>query len=149
MHRSNFRLGILIGCLIIFQLFINNLSIFYLDSLSVINNVDLKLIICLSFIADLMGHWYFGSHLFAIILLTFLSQRFLISYSLGSSLQKVALIMIFYLFLSLILLFIGITTHNIYINWIDLSIEVFVLCPIILWLFGFINIRNSRTNLIY
>ena len=150
------KLLILIFGLMLFQLIINNLTVLYLDCLSVIlvillfrKNSYLKLIIFIAFFTDLMGHWYLGSHLFAAILLSFLSQRLVITYSLGSSLQKVAMISIFYAMLSGILILIGLLTHNSFINWIDFSVEVFVLCPVILWLFSLTNIRYTRSNLIF
>ncbi len=156
MHSNNIKLFILIFGLMLFQLIINNLTVLYLDCLSVIlvillfrKNSYLKLIIFIAFFTDLMGHWYLGSHLFATILLSFLSQRLVITYSLGGSLQKMVMISVFYVMLSGIMMLIGLLTHNSFINWVDLSIEVLILCPIILWLFSFTSIHDIRSNLIF
>ncbi len=156
MRDNNIKLLILIFGLMLFQLIINNLTVLYLDCLSVIliillfrKNSYLKLIIFIAFFTDLIGHWYLGSHLFAVILLSFLSQKLVITYSLSGSLQKMAMISIFYAMLSGIMMLIGLLTGNSFINWIDFSIEVLVLCPIILWLFNLISTRDIKSNLIF
>lgn len=156
MHRSNFKLFTLILSLIIFQLIINNLTIYYTDALGVVlvvllfrENVHLRLIVILALFADLMGHWYLGSHLFVVIFLSFLSQRLIVMYYLAGALQKVAMVSVFYSMLGLILMLIGSLTHNSPINWADFSLDVFIICPVILWLFSFTLMHETRADQIY
>ena len=156
MYKSNFKLFSLIFVLFVFQLIFNSLTLFYTDSLGIIlvillfrKYVHLRLIIFLALFADLMGHWYLGSHLFAVILLSFLSQRLIVMYYLAGPLQKVAMVSVFYSMLALILMLIGSLMHNISINWANFGIDVLIFCPVILWLFSFIHIPEHRTDLIF
>lgn len=156
MQQSNLKLAILIIALSIFQVIINNSTILYIDCLSVIlvallfnKNLPLRLIIGISLFADLMGHWYLGSHLFGAILLSFLSQRMVIFFSLSSKFQQCFIISIFYAMLTGVLTTIGLLTHNTFINWLNFSIEIFVLCPVIFGLLHLTYVRWYSSDIIY
>ncbi len=156
MFRNNIRFLLLILSLSIFQLIINSSTIFYIDCLGVIliillfkKNISLRIIILLSFFTDLMGHWYIGSHLFAVIIISFFTQNLFTMYAMGSSIQRTFMISIFYALLSGIISLIGILTHSGFINWLDFGLEVILLCPLIQWLFSFATKRRPKADLIF
>ncbi len=156
MQRSNLKFITLIILLSIFQLIINNSTTLYIDCLSVIlvallfrKHLPLQVIIFLSLFADLMGHWYLGSHLFAAILLSFITQKMVIFYSLSGKVQRCVIVSLFYALMSLILSGIGLLTHNSFIKWLDLSLEIFILCPVILSLYSLTQVRGSSSNIIF
>ena len=156
MQQSNLKLAILIISLSIFQVIINNSTILYVDCLSVVlvallfnKGLPLRVIIGISVLADLMGHCYLGSHLFGAILLSFLSQRMVIFFSLSGRFQQCFIISIFYAMLSGILALIGLLTHNSFINWLNFAIEIFVLCPIIFGLLQLTNVKGYSSDIIF
>lgn len=156
MLRSNIRQISLIIILSLIQVLVNNSTTFYFDCLSVIlvillfsKQFSLRSIILLSLFADLMGHWYLGSHIFAAILLSFVTQKLVKLYDLSGKVQKCFLISIFYTLLSSIIILIGMLTHNTFINWLNLAIEVFILCPIILWLYNLTRFRSPSSDIIF
>ena len=82
MILKNLRLIIFVLILLVIQFLINNLSIFYVDLLGIIlitllieGKSSWLALVLLSLIADLFGHWYLGSHLFAIVILSVFSVR--------------------------------------------------------------------------
>jgi cell shape-determining protein MreD len=96
-----------------------------------------------------MGHWYIGSHLFAVIIISFFTQNLFTMYAMGSSIQRTFMISIFYALLSGIISLIGILTHSGFINWLDFGLEVILLCPLIQWLFSFATKRRPKADLIF
>ena len=78
MQIKYFSLYTLIIVILVLQLLINNATILYIDCLTLVLvallldgffSVRFIFIVCL--LADLFGHWYLGTHLLAIILISF------------------------------------------------------------------------------
>lgn len=156
MQTNRSRFILLILGLSIFQLGINNSTTLYLDCLSVIlvlllftKTFSFRLIITLSLFADLIGHWHLGCHLFAILLVSFLTQPILSFYRMSGLAQRCFMLCIFYSILTAIITLIGFITHNLFLNWLDFAIEVFILCPIIFVLYTNIGIRKTSTDIMY
>lgn len=156
MQRNSIRFGLLILCLIIFQIIINNSTPLYIDCLSVVLVIMLfssafsfGTVVLLALLADLIGHWYLGSHLFAIIVLSFLTRPLVNFYRISSYLQMNVTICIFYALVTGIITLIGLGTHNLFISWYDFTIDTFILCPLILALFNLLGIKSSSSDIIY
>ncbi|HLX53308.1 MAG TPA: hypothetical protein VKR58_05180, partial [Aquella sp.] len=78
MQVKYLNLIILIVIILAFQLIINNTTILYIDCLTLVLvtllldgffSVRFIFIVCL--LADLFGHWYLGTHLLAITIISF------------------------------------------------------------------------------
>ena len=139
MQVSYFRLVIFVILILVFQLIINSATTLYFDCLTLlliamllegVSGVRLLIIICL--LADLFGHWYFGTHLLAITLISFFTNWFSRFYRMCDILQKIVLNALFSFFTYIIISLITLVVHNFNINWIDLLIEVLLINPIIL-----------------
>ena len=156
MDRSNIRLNVFILFLAICQIIINNSTCIYVDCLGVVlvillfnNIISFKSIILLSIVADLIGFWYLGSHLFATIIISFLTGSLVNFYNMSSQLQKRMIVCIFYAILVIITTFIGIITHNSFVNWLNLLVEIFIVCPVIQQIFILAKIKPQSVDIIY
>jgi cell shape-determining protein MreD len=121
------------------QLIVNNTTILYIDCLTILLVIflleglfSIKIILVISLLADLFGHWYLGTHLLAIILISFPIKNLVNFYKLSNTLQKIVLNGIFTFITYIIIELIDILLHNSSINWVNLLIEVIVLNPILL-----------------
>lgn len=97
--------------------------------------------VCL--LADLFGHWYLGTHLLAITLISFPVKGFVNFYRVSNVLQKVVLNGIFALFAYLIIGLIDLLVHKTMISWINFAVEIILVNPIILFLLHRYVIRFS------
>lgn len=156
MQRSNLRFVFLILLLSIFQVVINNSTKVYLDCLSVVlviilfaNVFSFRSVIILALFADLIGHWYLGSHLFAAMIVSFMARPLVNFYKMSGGVQRSITIAIFYTILTCIITLIGMITHNLSISWLDFAIEIFILCPAILFLYNFTKIKTYSPDIIY
>jgi hypothetical protein len=75
---NNLRFVLLCTVLIFLQFIINNFTIFYIDIIAILlislllrGNLIWVQLITISFIGDLIGHWYLGSHLLTVVLLSY------------------------------------------------------------------------------
>ena len=132
------KLIILTIFFIMLQLIINSISKIYIDLLGVLLVTVLvnqlygyRQLIIIAFIADLIGHWYLGTHLFAIVLISFLTDKTYNYFKITNYLQKNISIIIYYSLFSLIIGGISLLTHNIQINFLSFIIEACILCPCI------------------
>ncbi|MBP9743381.1 MAG: hypothetical protein KBD37_08485 [Burkholderiales bacterium] len=156
MQRNNIRFILLILCLSTLQIIINNSTKLYIDCLSVVlvimlfsSAFSLGIVVLLALLADLIGHWYLGSHLFAVLILSFLTTPLVNFYRISSYLQMNVTICIFYAILTGIIALIGLSTHNLFISWYDFTIDTFILCPLVLALFNLLGIKSSSSDIIY
>lgn len=78
MQIKYLNLSILIIIILFLQLIINNTTILYIDCLTLLlvaflldGLFPVRLILIVSLLADLFGHWYLGTHLLAITLISY------------------------------------------------------------------------------
>ena len=133
---NQFKLIALTLIFIMLQIIINAFAKIYIDLLGVLLIVLLvnqlyvyRQLIVIAFLADLIGHWYLGTHLFAVILISFLTDKNYNFYKMSNAIQKNISIIIFYSLFSIIIGSISILTHNIRIDMLSFCIEALILCP--------------------
>lgn len=141
MQIKYFNLSILTIVILILQLIINNITILYIDCLTLLlvgflleGLFLVRLIFIIGLSADLFGHWYLGTHLLAITLISFLVKGLVNFYRVSNILQKVVLNGLFSLLVYIIIGLIDMLFHKSSINWLDILIEIVILNPIILFL---------------
>jgi hypothetical protein len=156
MKSNHLKFTVLIIFFALIQILINNISTIYIDWLGVvlvfllfINVFSFSLIILIALIADLIGHWYLGTHLLAIILLSFIISPLLNFYKMSNEFQKYFILCVFYALLSLIIFIIGLITKNSFIGLNSFLIEESILVPLTLILFNLVGVRTIATDIIY
>jgi cell shape-determining protein MreD len=150
MRINSFRFIIFILCIAIIQQIVNTSTPIYVDCLGAVlvallitdMGYRIKSLVILATFADLIGHWYFGTHLLAIILLSFISKFITNYYRICNSLQKTIICGLFYAILLLTIGLIGIITHNNNFSWISFIVEISIINPIILWLLHLFIIKT-------
>lgn len=152
MTISNIKLTILCLVLILTQFLINNLTILYVDLLTIVplvllldNRYNWFQLIILSLLCDLIGHWYFGSHLLAITILSVFSVRVVNFYKICNSFQKLFINGFFLTLLLAIIYVISLATARVYISWYGFLVNVCIALPLIQLLISkFVLPRNSE-----
>ncbi len=139
MQVKYLNLFILIVIILAFQLIINNTTILYIDCLTLVlvtllldGFFPVRFIFVVCLFADLFGHWYLGTHLLAITLVSFPTKGLVNFYRVSNVLQKIVLNGIFALIAYGIIGLVDILLHKSGISGINLLIEIFILNPIIL-----------------
>ena len=135
--------------IIITQLLINIFTQISFDGLGVVLVIllaygvySLRFVVFISLVADLIGHWYLGSHLFAIIIISFIISRLVNYFRMSYFIQKTLIIIIFYSLLVGIMAVINSLLHNYTFSWSEYIAEV-ISCPMILLLFNVYIIKPS------
>lgn len=151
MKNNNFSLAIYLFILGFVQIVINNSSSLYFDLLGVSlvvlilsGNYNLISLLLISLIADLIGHWYLGTHLVAAISLTFISKSITNYFNISTFLHKSITLIIFSAGFFAIIFIIDLIVHNAVINIKSLFIEIFIITPIILKLLERLLIVQNR-----
>lgn len=152
MTINNIKLTILCLILILVQFLINNLTILYVDLLTIVplvllldNRYNWIQLIVLSLLCDLIGHWYFGSHLLAITILSIFSVRLVNFYKICNAFQKLVINGFFLTLLLAIIYVISLATARVYISWYGFLANIFVGLPLIQLLISrFVFPRNSE-----
>jgi cell shape-determining protein MreD len=151
MRISKLKLSILIIFISCLQLLINSQTSLYLDCIGIVlvlllisDSYSLKMLIILSFYADLIGHWYLGSHLFATLLLSFLTGAIVRFFYMCSTLQKISILVFFYTLFVVIITAINLITHNFSTDSVSFLVEAIILCPIIFILFSYTKVKHSE-----
>ena len=155
MTANNLRLALFGICLIITQFFVNNFTIFYVDlfaillvSILMLGSFSWGMLIILSIVADVIGHWALGSHLLAIILLSIFSGRFVNFYGMFGFFQRTIVTALFFLALIIISYIIELLTGKVFTSVRSILLEIFILLPLVQFILGkFIFKRSS--DLIY
>lgn len=152
---STYRLILLLIGLTVLQLTINSSTVWYVDAIGVAaivllmrRNCNWLVLIMVALYADLIGHWYLGSHLLSIMLISFLTVRVGNFYQMCGSFQKGILVMLFYILLLFLLAIISLSTHGSMVSWSNYLLDIFVICPLVVTLFSLISIRTA-TDIIY
>ena len=138
MITNSFRLILFCVLLTFVQFLFNNLTIFYVDLFAIVL-ISLLLnggyswgqLVALSLFADLVGHWFLGTHLLAITILSLFSNRFINFYRLCNWFQRSLFSSIFYLMMSCIIFLVELATGKIYNTPASLIFEIMVLLPLI------------------
>lgn len=152
MKTNNFKLPLYILIIAIIQLIINSNSRLYLDLLGITiiililsNNYSFKSLIIISLIADLIGHWYLGSHLITAICLTFISTTSTTNFfNISTFLHKCIILIFFTVIFFIILLMIDLLVHNTVISPVSLIIEVVIIAPLLLKFLEKILIKHTQ-----
>lgn len=138
MQIRYFNLSVFIITILVLQLIINNSTILYIDCLTLIlvyllleGAFPVRLILLVCVLADLFGHWYLGTHLLAITVISIPIKGLVNFYRISNVLQKIVLNAIFAFMAYTIISCIDISVHRASINWINTLIEVVLLNPII------------------
>lgn len=148
---NNLRLIIFCIILVFTQFLINNLTIFYVDILAIVlvcllmgGIYSWTQLIILSLLADLFGHWYLGSHLLAITILSIFSSKFTSFYRVSNWLPRTIMANIFFSILLLIIYLIDVIVGKVFTSFSSLVFEVIVLMPLIQFILQkFVNLRPS------
>jgi hypothetical protein len=121
------------------QIVLNSCTSLYLDLMGALiiillltNNYNFKSLIILTFLADLIGHWYLGTHLFAAICMIFLTGYVTNFFNISTFLKKSIILAVFYTLFLLIIALIDLGLHNIGMHWFNFVIEVGIFSPLIL-----------------
>ncbi len=139
MQINNFKFIIFIVITIIIQVVISIFSNIAIDLLGIILVIlflygvnSLRASLILTIISDLFSHWYLGSHLFAIILLSFMTEKLINHFRISYHVQKLLLLIIFYSIFTAFIILINSIFHNYTFNLLEYSINVIIMCPIML-----------------
>jgi hypothetical protein len=135
------KLYLLIIVLSITQILINSSSKIYLDIMGILLIILLTnrailfyQLILFSIIADLIGKWYLGTHLFSIILLSLISNKYFNFYNMLSYTNKNILVIIYAILQCVIISLIGVATNSSSFNLLNQLIELIIVCPCVLLL---------------
>ncbi|MCE3268723.1 MAG: hypothetical protein K0R49_975 [Burkholderiales bacterium] len=141
-------LSIFIIIILIIQLIVNNTTILYIDCLTLIMVALLldglcsnRFLLVASLLADLLGHWYLGTHLLAITLVSFPAKGLVNFYRVSNFLQKIVLNGIFALIAYLLIGSIDALAHKSGISWKNLLVEIVILNPIILLMLSTVIVK--------
>lgn len=139
---DKFKLSVAIILFALFQIIINVSTTFYIDCIGIIltillfiDDVSIFSIVIISLIADLIGQWYIGSHLFAIIFCSFFTKSFINFYKMTNPGNKYFIIILFYSFLSGILTIISYVSHNFGFSIYNYLLDIIAIIPLILFIF--------------
>lgn len=137
MRTNNLKLSIYIMIIMVLQILLNTSTKLYLDLMGVVivilllhNNYSFRYLIIITLLADVIGHWYLGTHLFAAVLITFLSGHMTNFFNLSTFPKKSVIVSFFYTIFSLIILLVDLCLHNPGTRIIDMVVEIFILVPI-------------------
>ncbi len=123
------------------QLIINSTTIFYVDCLGIVlvvllfvNICSYRVIVLISLLADIFGHWYIGSHLFAIIIVG-IFVRFIFNYfKVTNYFQANIIIMIFFSIFQGIISLLDLLIHNLNFSLHSYLLELIIICPFIYYI---------------
>ncbi len=150
MRIDNLRLAIFIFIGPILEIIINNTTILYIDIFGIIlviilvNEIyTMGSLIFISLLADLIGHWYLGSHLLSLVLISFTTSRFINFYKMCTFMQKNFITILYYSVSVCFLVAIGAITRTLHFSLLSYLLEIIFLLPIIFWLFNKIIIKTT------
>lgn len=138
MISSNLRLGIFLFLLLVSQFLINNFTIFYVDFFGILLIVSLmsgayswpKMIV-FSLLADIFGHWYLGTHLVSIVIISFMVHNLVNFYRMCGWLQRTLVTNVFFIVMKLVIFVIDAILSRTYVSINSLIFEIVICMPII------------------
>lgn len=152
MILRNLRLILFVLSLLITQFLINNLSIFYVDLLGIVliitlieNKSSWLVLVILSLVADLFGHWYLGSHSLAILLLSGLTTRVSRFYLLCGWVNRNVIANFFFVLMSAVIYLIDVILGKSFSSLPSAILELFVLMPLVQLAFGsLVHVKSAE-----
>lgn len=138
------------------QFMINNFTIFYVDIFGAIIVVAIMIgsyswlsLICLSLLADLLSHWYLGTHLIALVLISIVSSKIVNFYKISNAINKFVIVAFYYSLLSLIIVIIEFATGRVFFSASNLLFQIFVVIPVVQLMVHLISKKNKSNSLFY
>ena len=152
MILKNLRLIIFVLILLVIQFLINNLSIFFFFLLGIIlitllieGKSSWLALVLLSLVADLFGHWYLGSHLFAIVILSVFSVRVNRFYQLCGWVNRSFIANFFFLLMSLVIYLIDILLAKTFTSLYSITLELVLLMPLVQFILThLVNLKSTE-----
>lgn len=145
------KLSFILLCvvLIVVQFVINNFTIFYVDMIAIIlvslllrgNLVWLQLIV-LSFIGDLIGHWFLGSHLLAVVLISYFTSKVANFYRMCGWFPKTLISMFYLALFYLVIYLVELSTRRVFTSIDSLIVQLLILLPIVQFALNRFNTRK-------
>lgn len=149
---NHIKLYLFILAIIIAQTIINSSTYIYVDILGILLIILLSTktsafyqLILISIIADLIGRWYLGTHLFSITIISIFTNRYYNFYKIINYINKNIYIIICNLLLFTIMGLIGLITNNVSLKYFDLLIELLIICPILFFITNKLFINDTET----
>ncbi len=150
MKNNNPQFYLYIIFLAVIQIIINNTFPLYVDLLGVTvvililcGNYTLITLFFISILADLIGHWYLGTHLIAAICLSFMPKSTTNYFNISTFFHKSVTLMFMSSAFLLLIFCIDLILHNAVINITSLFLEVIIIAPLLLkTLDSFIIVQN-------
>lgn len=147
---TNLRFTLYSLLLMTIQIMINNFTPIYVDLLGVFLVIILlngefawRQLIILSLIADLIGHWYLGTHLCATLMVSFLIQPLVNFYLVCTMLQRIIFIEIFYILSALVIILIELIAKQYQVNLQNYLVQLIVIVPLTSLLVNSLFVRRN------
>lgn len=138
MISSNLRLGVFLFLLLVSQFLINNFTIFYVDFFGILLIVSLmsgayswSKMVMFSLLADIFGHWYLGTHLVSIVIISFMVHNLVNFYRMCGWFQRTLVTNVFFIVMKLVIFVIDATLSHTYVSIESLIFEIVICMPII------------------
>ncbi|AUR51529.1 hypothetical protein CUN60_04235 [Aquella oligotrophica] len=146
---NNLRFIILCTVLVFLQFTINNFTIFYVDVIAILlvslllrgNLIWLQLII-LSFIGDLIGHWYLGSHLLAVVIISFFTGKVANFYRMCGWFPRMIISMFYFALFFFVIYLIELSTHRVFTSVDSLIFQLLVILPLVQFVLEKLTVRK-------
>lgn len=153
MHNYKRRLNCFIVIAVIVNFIVNSLANTPIDVISLViiglmlvRMISWSHLLALSCISDCINFSSLGSHLLAIVIISYSIDPLYNYFWVGSSLQKFICILIHFIFLVLIICGVEVIVSN--VNYTLLGVfKTFLFLPI--WLYMLNNVMNVRSNSVY
>lgn len=141
MQNNHSRIFIITIMLYLFQVIINNTTSLYLDTLTLLvviallnNTFSIITLAVISLFADLGGHWYLGTHVLAMVFISFITKGFVNFYKICSTLQKLVLNSLFTTLVYIMIFAIDVAMHKSNVSWPSFLVEIIIINPIVFWI---------------
>ena len=141
--------------LVILEISINSFALIYVDMVGVFLVILLvnkfcvfRQLIIISIMADLIGQWYLGTHLFTLILISFMSDKYYNFYKLSNFFQKNLFILICTTIQFFTISIIGIIAHHAKIDFLGFFTDFAIFCPTIFLITDKVA-NTTSTDIIY
>ncbi len=142
MILRNLRLIILLISCAIIQFIINNFTILYIDIIGIVvisllldGRSNWSKLVLVSLMADLMGHWYLGTHLLPLVILSIFSQKINRYFQLCNWLNRSLITVLYWFLFSVFIYMLDLLLSKTLISVYSLLFEFIIIIPILqIWL---------------
>lgn len=150
MIANNLRLGIFLIVLLVGQFLINNLTVFYVDFFGILLVISLmsgayswpKMVV-FSLLADIFGHWYLGTHLISIVILSFIVHNLVNFYRMCGWFQRTLVTNVFFFIMHVIIFCIDLVMGRTYSTIGSIMVEAVLFMPIIQFILDKLIIQKT------